>query len=91
VATSLSKELAEFHRFVAEKLAQGEADLSPEAVVDQWRELHPDTEALAEEVAAIKESLTEMAAGDRGTPFDEFDREFRAKHNLAPRPRGFES
>jgi hypothetical protein len=82
MATSFSNELAEFHRFVAEKLAKGEADLSPEAAVDQWRDLHPDTAALAEDLAAVKEALADM---DRGMPFDEFDREFRAKHNLPPR------
>lgn len=86
MATSITNELAEFHRFVAEKLAKGEADLSPEAVVDQWRELHQDTEGSSKEVAAIKEALAEMAAGDCGKPFDEFDREFRAKHHLPPRP-----
>ena len=85
MATSLSNELAEFHRFVAEKLAKGEAGLSPEAAVDQWRELHPDAEDLADGVAAVKEALASIAAGDRGVPFDEFDREFRTKHNLPPR------
>ena len=85
MATSFSNELAQFHRFVAEKLAKGEADLSPEAAVDQWRDLHPDTAALAEDLAAVKEALADMEAGDRGMPFDEFDREFRAKHNLPPR------
>jgi hypothetical protein len=41
---------------------------------------------LADDVAAVRESLADMAAGDNGVPLDEFDREFRAKHGL-PLPR----
>jgi hypothetical protein len=85
VATFVSNELEEFHRFVAEKLAKGEASLSPEAAVDQWRELHPTSEDLAEDVAAVKEALADMVAGDQGIPLAEFDQEFRAKHGLLTR------
>jgi hypothetical protein len=86
VATSLSNELAQFHRFVADKLAKGEASLSPEAAVDQWREMHPASDDLAEDVAAVKEALADMAAGDVGISLDTFDQEFRAKYGLPPRP-----
>ncbi len=86
MATSLSNELAQFHRFVADKLAKGEASLSPEAAVDQWREMHPASDDLAEDVAAVKEALADMAAGDVGISLDTFDQEFRAKHGLPPRP-----
>jgi hypothetical protein len=79
---SLSDELQEFHRFVAEKLAKGERNLSPEAAVDQWRELHPTPESLDEDVAAVREALADMADGDTGIPFDEFAREFRARPNF---------
>jgi hypothetical protein len=91
MATSLSNDLLEFHRFVAEKLADGQGNLSPEEVVDQWRELHPTPDGLAEpdnlatDVAAIREALADMAAGDTGTPVENFDREFRGTHNLPPR------
>jgi hypothetical protein len=37
---------------------------------------------LDEEVAAIGEALDDMAKGDKGFPFDEFDRDFRKRHNL---------
>jgi hypothetical protein len=85
MATSLSNELQEFHRFVADKLANGHANLSPEEAVDQWRDLHPIPEGLADDVAAVREALADMAAGDTGVPFEDFDLEFRAKHNLPPR------
>jgi hypothetical protein len=38
------------------------------------------------DIVAVRQALTEMAAGDHGVPLDEFDREFRAKHGL-PLPR----
>lgn len=91
MATSLSNDLLEFHRFVAEKLADGQGNLSPEEVVDQWRVLHPAPEGVAEpeklaaDVAAVREALADMAAGDMGIPFEDFDREFRGTHNLPPR------
>src|ERR1700722_15758314 len=84
VTRFILNELAEFHRFVAEKLAKGEANLSPEAALDQWRESHPTSDDLSEEVAAIKEALADMEAGDQGMPLAEFDQGFRASHGLPP-------
>ena len=86
VTASISNELEEFHRFVAEKLAQGERNLTPESAVDQWRDLHPCSEGLAEDVAAVREAIADMAAGDTGIPLEEFDRQFRERHNLPSRP-----
>jgi hypothetical protein len=85
VANFLSNELAEFHRFVSEKLAKGETDLSPEAAVDQWREMHANADEVPEDAAAVEESLADMAAGDRGMLLDEFDQRFRGTHGLPPR------
>ena len=50
-------ELREFHRFVGEKLNNGGMDLSPEQALEEWRRLHPDESALAEDTAAIQEAL----------------------------------
>ena len=81
--TEMIEELREFHRFLAAKLTADGIDLSPEEALDEWRRLHPQTQAFDEEVAAIREALDDMAKGDRGIPFDEFDRDFRKRHNLA--------
>ena len=35
-----------------------------------------------EDVAAVKEAIADMEAGDRGKPFDEFVEQFRRKHNI---------
>ncbi|HEY1377867.1 MAG TPA: hypothetical protein VGF55_13795 [Gemmataceae bacterium] len=74
-------ELREFHRFLGEKMNAGEASLSPEDVLDEWRSLHPDPD----DVAAIQEAIDDLENGDTGVPFEEFDQDFRARHNLPPR------
>ena len=74
-------ELRDFHRFLSEKLSNGDIDWSPEEALDEWRQQHPD-QTSDEEFAAIQEALTDRAKGDRGIPFEEFDREFRQRHNL---------
>ena len=78
----VSDELRDFHRFLSEKLGDGDIDWSPEEAVDEWRRLHPDSQAFDEDVAAIQEALADMASGERGIPFEEFDRDFRQRHNL---------
>jgi hypothetical protein len=80
--TEMIEELREFHRFLTDKLITNGSDLSPEEALDEWRRLHPQTQVLDEEVTAIREALDDMAKGDRGIPFDEFDRDFRKRHNL---------
>jgi hypothetical protein len=77
-----TQELRDFHRFLGDKLRADGINLSPEEALDEWRQLHPQTHAFDEEVAAIREALDDMAKGDRGVPFDQFDRDFRKRHNL---------
>ena len=84
--TAMIEELREFHRFLTSKLSADGIDLSPEEALDEWRRLHPQTRALDEDVAAIQEALDDMAKGDRGIPFDQFDRDFRKRHNLPASP-----
>ena len=76
------EELREFHRFLTDKLSTNGIDLSPEEALDEWRRAHPQSREFDEEVAAIREALDDIAKGDRGISFDEFDRDFRKRHNL---------
>jgi hypothetical protein len=78
-------ELAQFHEFLAEKLSNGGSPLSPEEALDEWRAAHPSAELLADDYEAVEQALADMEAGDTGTPFEEFDRRFRAKHKLPAR------
>ena len=76
------EELREFHRFLTNKLGAEGINLSPEEALDEWRRLHPQAQAFNEDLAAVREALDDVANGDRGIPFDEFDRDFRKRHNL---------
>jgi hypothetical protein len=75
-------ELQDFHDFLSQRLAGQNLDWSPEEAVDEWRRLRAGSPVSPEDVAAIQEALTDLANGDRGIPFEEFDREFRKRHSL---------
>jgi hypothetical protein len=38
-------------------------------------------------VAAIQAAIDDSENGERGMPLEEFDREFRKKHNIPDRPK----
>jgi hypothetical protein len=77
-----TSDLREFHRFLTDKLSNGGGQLSPEEVLDEWRQDHPEPEIDEDEIAAIQEALDDMANGDRGRPFDEVAAELRLKYRL---------
>jgi hypothetical protein len=80
--SKMIEEVREFHRFLTDKLANDGLELSPEEALDEWRQLHPQSQSLDEDIAAIREALDDMAKGDQGVPFDQFDRDFRVRHNF---------
>ena len=71
------EELREFRQFLSEKVGAEATDLSPEEALDEWRRLRPQPQTFDDEEAAIREALDDLANGDRGIPFEEFDRDFR--------------
>lgn len=77
-----SGELFEFHQFVAQKLASPDQKLSPEEVLELWRETNPSPQEYANTVAALKEAISDYEAGDRGIPAAEFDRQLRERHGI---------
>ena len=81
--TQTAEDLREFHRFLSDKVSDSSPELSPEEALDEWRKVHPETDAMAENVGAIQESLDDIANGDRGIPFAEFDREFQQRHKFS--------
>ncbi len=44
--------------------------------------MHSEAPQFEEDMAAIQEALQDMANGDKGIPFEEFDRDFRERHRL---------
>lgn len=86
MSSQVVDELRDFHQFLGDKLKGGRVDWSPEEALDEWRRLHPDEQGPADDLAAIQEALADLAKGDRGVPFEEFDRDFRERHNLPGQP-----
>ncbi len=86
MSTQSINELQEFYRFIADKLSNGGGDLSPEDALDEWRNVHPDPLEFEDDVTAIQQALDDVANGDKGMPFEDFDREFRKQHNLPVQP-----
>ncbi|MBI4606151.1 MAG: hypothetical protein HY721_29645 [Planctomycetes bacterium] len=82
--SKLQAELIRFHRFISDRLGQGAGDLSPEEALDLWRAENPSPDEHAEAVAALREAIADMKAGDSGQPLEEFDREFRERRGLGP-------
>ena len=80
--SKMIEELRDFHRFLTDKVSSDGIDVSPEEALDEWRQLHAQTQSYDEDVAAIQEALNDIAKGDCGIPFDQFDRDFRNRHNL---------
>ncbi len=76
--TDAVSELQSFQQFVGDIVSRGESNASPEEALDQWRAMHPRDDDLI----AVREALDDMNAGDRGVPLDEFDQQFRSRHNL---------
>jgi hypothetical protein len=77
-----SDELREFYEFLRAKLGNGVVDLSPEQVLDEWRDLHPDQEGLLESISAVRQALADMAAGDKGRSLDVVLAELRMRYRL---------
>jgi hypothetical protein len=86
MSTQALDELRDFHRYLGEKLSNGQVNWSPEEALDEWRRLHPESLASTEDTLAIQEALSDLANGDRGISFEEFDRDFRKRHNLPGKP-----
>ncbi len=87
MSTVPTTELQEFHGFLSAKLNNGSANLTPEEVLDEWRELHPDPfEDEEDDVAAIQAAIDDMERGEVGISLDELDRELRKEFNLPPPP-----
>jgi hypothetical protein len=51
-------------------------------VPDEWRRLLPHEQDFDEEVAAIQQALDDIARGDKGDLFEDFDRDFRKRHHI---------
>lgn len=61
-----------------ERMATGQYASEDDVLRDALRALKQQDQ----DMAAIREAITDMEAGDKGRPFDEFVDGFRAKYNI---------
>ena len=84
MATERVNDLRAFHDFTAAKLSNGGAEMTLEDALALWEYENSPEEEREETLRAIQQGLDDMHAG-RTRPFEEFDREFRARHDLPTR------
>lgn len=75
-------DLSDFVTFAARQLNDGGSQLTPEEVLDLWRAEHPAPAEFADSVAALQRALEQADRGE-GRSLDEFDRDFRARQQIA--------
>lgn len=83
MSIDVNSELADFHRFVGERLRDGGTKLSPEEALDLWRAANPEPNDYADSVAALREAVSDMQAGDTDISFEEFEQEFLRRRKLS--------
>ena len=73
-------ELIRFVEFARGLIAAGRTDLSVEEAVELWHGPSPCPDDPESTIAAVREALADMEAGDEGIPFEELDRLVREKY-----------
>lgn len=71
------EQLDSFHRFASEQIEEGPTPLSLEELVEQWHIDQRSPGVHAADIAAIREALDDMNAGDTGEPAEEVVRALR--------------
>jgi hypothetical protein len=79
--TVTREQLDSIHEFAARQLDNGGSELSLEQLLDLWRIEKPASDERTENVAAIRQALHDMDAGDVGEPPDAVICEMRASLN----------
>ncbi|HUG94102.1 MAG TPA: hypothetical protein VML55_24945 [Planctomycetaceae bacterium] len=81
--TVTREQLDNFHEFAARQLDNGGSELSLEQLLDLWRIENPAPDERSENVAAIRQAVDDMDAGDVGEPADVVIQEVRESLNAA--------
>ena len=84
MATERVNDLRAFKTFVDEKLSDSEASLTLDDALSYWEYENQTEEEREATLRAVRQGLADADAG-RVRSIDDFDREFRQKHGLAPR------
>lgn len=77
------QQVEEFRSFALKQLGDGGCESTIDELYDRWRLECPTDDEVSKDVLALKASLRDMEAGERGRPFDEFSRDFKSQHGIA--------
>ena len=77
------QDLASFTAFVRQRIDGAGSGASIDELFDQWRFENPSDELYAENVAAIKASIDDFQAGERGTPAGEHSAQLRKEFGFS--------
>jgi hypothetical protein len=72
-------ELIRFIEFARGLIAAGRSDLSVEEAIELWHGPSPCPDDPESTLAAVREAIADMEAGDKGTPVEELDRRVRER------------
>jgi hypothetical protein len=75
--STAKQDVASFTNFAMAKIGAGGSQLTIDELFDQWRVENPSDEQYAENVAAIRASIEDFKAGERGTIAGEHSAELR--------------
>lgn len=81
--STAEQDLNRFTRYARERIEAGQDDLSIDELFDQWRAENPSNEQFAENVAAVRTSIEDFKAGDRGTAVGEHSTHLRRQVGLS--------
>ena len=76
-------ELYQFSEFLAGKLANGGAELTPEQCLEMWRLENPSPSGYAASVKSIQSAINEMESGHGSLDGQELHARLRSKYSPA--------
>ena len=84
MASDRANDLQAFKSFIDQQLEQGGTLPTLDEALARWEYKNTSEDEREVVRAAIRRGIADLDAG-RVRPFEEFDREFRAKHGMTPR------
>jgi len=81
-----SSDYSAFVQFAAAQLQAG-TEITPEQAVEQWRAMHPSDDEMSDIEALVQEAIDDVAAGDKGIPFDDVLKEIEMRYGMKPTPK----
>jgi hypothetical protein len=86
IMSTAEQDIAAFTNFALQRIESGDRDPTIDELFDQWRIENPTNYEYAENVAAVRASIADFRAGERGTIADEHLAQLRRLTPISFRP-----